>query len=80
MLINIVDGADVGVIQRRSCPCFTLESFECLPVRGGILRQEFQGHAATQSRILAAVHHAHAATAQLFEYAVVGESLANHGG
>ena len=41
VLIDIVDGADVGVIQRRSRPCFTLESFECLPVLGRILRQEF---------------------------------------
>src|ERR1700735_1160186 len=78
MLINIVDRADVGMIQRRSCPRFTVESFECLPVFGGIFRQEFQGDAAAQPCILAAIHHAHAATAELLKYAVVGKRLADH--
>jgi hypothetical protein len=40
LLINLVDGADVGMVQCRCRLCFTLEASESLRILGDIVGQE----------------------------------------
>ncbi|HLJ87492.1 MAG TPA: hypothetical protein VKZ53_11765 [Candidatus Angelobacter sp.] len=47
-------------------------------IAGQILGQEFQSNKPSQFRIFGLVHHAHAAAAQLLQYAVIREDLANN--
>ncbi len=61
-LVNLEHHADVGMIQRRSCLRFALESCQCLCVLGHIVRQEFESHEAMQLYILSFVNHTHPAT------------------
>jgi hypothetical protein len=49
-----------------------------LPLRDSV-GQKLQGDKPVQVDVLSLVHHTHAATAQLFDYAVVRDGLADHG-
>jgi len=42
-------------------------------------RQELEDHKRTESDVLRLVHHAHVATTQLFENAIVADGTADHG-
>jgi len=44
MLVNVVDSADVGMIQGRSYTCFPLETLQRMAVSGDSFWQELQGH------------------------------------
>jgi hypothetical protein len=76
-LIDLIDRADVGMIERRGGTCLPLESRQ----RGGIIgqprRQEFQRHLAAQADVLRLVHDSHAAPTQPLQNAVVGYGPAN---
>ena len=61
---DIVQGADVGVIQRRHRACFALEAFPGLRVAGDVRRQHLQGHGAGQPCIARPVDLAHPSGAQ----------------
>ena len=67
VLANVMDGADVGMVQRRRGLCFALETRQGLRIVGEFLGQEFQGHEAVQARVFGLVHHTHAAAAELFD-------------
>jgi hypothetical protein len=45
VLFNGVDSADVGVIQRGGCACFSLKTLDQLGVLSHGVRKEFQRHA-----------------------------------
>ena len=64
-LVNLVDSADVGMIETGGGAGLALKPFQCLGVADQFGRQEFQRDASSQSQILSAVDDAHAATAQL---------------
>jgi hypothetical protein len=49
-----------------------------LRVLGNFVRQEFQGDKAMQPRVFGFVDHAHAATTEFVDNAVVRDSLADH--
>src|SRR5215469_351081 len=74
---DVVDGADVWMIQRRRRLCFSLEAHQCLRVFCDIVRQEFQGHAAVQPSVFALVDNAHTPTTELLDNSVVGNGLAD---
>jgi len=78
VLPNVVNRADVRVIQRGGSLRFTLEPFQGLPVLGEFFREEFQGDGALELGVLGLVHHAHAAPAELLQNAVVRDGLADH--
>jgi hypothetical protein len=71
VLVNIVDGADVRVIEGRGGAGFAAEALDGLEMRGKFVGKEFQGDAAAEAGVLGTVNNAHAATAQTFEDAVV---------
>ena len=77
-LINLVDRADVRVVQRGSSLGFPLETAKSLCVVGELVGKEFQGDVATELEVFGLVDHAHAPAPDLAEYAVMGNRL-SHG-
>ena len=77
---DVVNGADVGVIQRRSCLGLTLEASQGLGVASHVVGQKFQGNKTEQAGVLRFVHHSHAAAAQFLEDLIVGNGFADHEG
>ena len=63
-LANLVDLADVGMIQRRRQLGFSQESFACDRVLFESLRQELDGHFAVQGRVLGEENLTHAPLAE----------------
>src|SRR5580704_633056 len=78
LVVNLVDGADVGVIQCRGSLGFALKAAECLLVFGYIVGQELEGDKTTELHILSLIDHTHTAAAQLLDDAIVGYGLPNH--
>ncbi len=78
VLAEIVDRADVRVVQRGSGAGLTLESFD----RGRIVRQfrgeELQRDMSSEAQILGSIDDAHAAAADLFDHAIVRDGSADH--
>src|SRR5215467_9002733 len=79
MLSNFVNGANVRMVQCRSCSCFAPEAFESLRVVGKMFREELQRDKAAEICVLGLINHTHSATAELFENAVVRDRLTNQG-
>src|SRR5271165_3509909 len=74
---NIVDDADVGMVQLRSSAGLAQEAVEGLAVIGEVVGNELQRHVAAEARIFCFVNHAHAAATELPQEAVVGNGLAD---
>ena len=74
-LVNLVDRADVRVVQRGCSLGFPLETAESLCVVGEFVGKELQGDVATELQVFRLVHHAHAPAADLAEDAVMGNRL-----
>jgi hypothetical protein len=77
VLSNLVNGADVGMIQRGGRAGFPAEAFQCLRVLCPVFGKEFQRREAAEFRVFRLVHHAHPATAKLLDDAVMRDGLAN---
>jgi hypothetical protein len=78
LLINLMDRANVRMIQRGSRLCFALKASKSLCVFGYIIRQELESYEAMQLYILGFVNHTHPAIAQLLDDAVVRKGLPDH--
>jgi len=74
-LVNLVDRADVRVVQRGRSFRLPLETAEGLCVVGEFVGKELQGDVATELEVLRLIHNAHAPTADPAEDAVVGNRL-----
>ncbi len=74
---DVVDGADVGVIERRGGLSFALESGKSARVIAHILGQEFQRNIATESTIFGFINDSHATSAEFVEHAIVRKGLAD---
>ena len=79
LLADIMNGADVGMIQRGRGSSLALEPAQRLTVAGEFVRQELQRDEAMEPGVLRFVNHAHSAAAKLLDDAVVGERLADQG-
>src|SRR5215471_3927311 len=77
LIINFVEGADVGMIQSRSGFGFTAESLKSLRILGNLLRQELQRDVAVKADVLCLVHHTHTAPAKSLQDAVVRDGPAD---
>jgi hypothetical protein len=75
MLADVVNGADVGMIQRGSGLRFALESRQCLRVFGNFIGQKFQGDKTLEACVFRFVDHTHSAAPQFFQDAIVRNSL-----
>src|SRR5580658_1676376 len=74
---DLVDGADIGVIQSRRGSCFAAEARESLGVLRQLLGQKFQGHKAAQFEVLGLVDYAHASAANPFDKPVMRDGGAH---
>ena len=79
VLADVVNGADVGMVQRGGGLGFALETAQRLRVSGDVVGKKFQRDEAVQARVFGLVDNAHAAAAELFDDAVVRDGLADHG-
>ena len=74
----LIDGADVGVIERGCGAGLAAKAFECLTVAGQVFGKKLERNKAAQARILRPVNHAHSTATKLLHNAVVRESRVNH--
>jgi serine/threonine protein kinase len=58
LFADVVDSADMGMVQGRCCLGLATKTFQRLMILGNILRQELQSDKALESRILSFVDHA----------------------
>src|SRR5882762_1985460 len=77
-LTDVVDGADIRMVQCGSGLCFALEACQGLGILGDLVGQEFERDKAMQPGVLGLVDDSHAAATELFDDAVVRDGLANH--
>ncbi len=75
---NLMDGADVGMVQGRSGPGFAAKALQRLGIVGHFVGQKLQSHEAAKHEVFGLVHHAHAPAAQLFQDAIVRDGLTDH--
>ena len=74
---DLVNRADIWVVEGRCGSCFPPKAFERLRVSGYIFREKLEGDKATKVGVLGFVDHTHPAAAQLLDDAVVGDGLAD---
>ncbi len=78
MLADIVDSANVGMIQGGGSLRLALKSSQRLRVSGYFFGKELQGDEAPQARVFGLVDNAHAAAAELLDDAIMRNGLADH--
>ena len=79
LLVEAVDGADVGVVQGRRRASLAPEPFDGFGARGASGREYLDGHLAAELEVLRPIDHTHPAGAELIEDAVVPEGLTDEG-
>ncbi len=79
ILPDLVDGADIGMVESRGRLRLSLETGQGLGVLRDRVGQKLQRHKPVQVDVLSLVDHTHAATAKLFNDAVMRDGLADHG-
>jgi hypothetical protein len=79
MLLNVVDGTDIRMIERRRGACLTLEPFQRLRICGHVLGKKFQGHETAELAVFGLIDHTHAAATEFFHDAVLANRLADQG-
>jgi hypothetical protein len=78
-LIDVVNGDDVGVIQRRSRAGFLNEPPLAVGISYALRGQDLERDGATQLGVLNLVNHTHAPAAELLQDAIVADGRADHG-
>jgi hypothetical protein len=76
--VDVVDGADVGMVQGGRGSGFALEALERRLVVELLRGEELQRNESAEARVLRLVHDSHATAAELLDDAVVGDRLADH--
>ena len=79
VLSDLVDRADVRVVERRCRLGFAPEAFQGLLVAGHVFGKELQSDETMEGRVLSFIDHAHAAAAQFLDDAVMRDGLTDHG-
>ena len=77
-LADIVDGANIRMIESGCSAGLTLKAVESLAISGHFGREKFQGNVAAEAGVFGFVDHAHSASAQPFEDSIVRDSLTEH--
>ncbi len=77
-LANVVNGADVGMVQRGRGLRLPLETAERLGVLSDVVREEFKRNKTVQPGVFGFVNHTHPAAAQLRDNLVVRDGLPDH--
>ena len=77
-LADVIDRADIRMIQGRCRLRLPLKTAQSLRVLGYVIGKKLERHKAMQPRVLGLVHHAHAAAAHLLQNAVMRNDLVSH--
>ena len=75
---DLMDRADVWMIQGRCGSCFPPKTFERLRVSGYIFREKLESDKATELNVFGLVDDSHTAAAQLLDDAIVRDGLVDH--
>ena len=78
LLVNLMNGADVGIVQRGCGAGFALKSLESLGVLGQFVGKEFQSDIAAEAQILGLIDNTHPAATELLNDPVMRDGLADH--
>ena len=78
MLADLVNGADVRMIQRRGGSPLAAKTLERVGIGGDFRGQELQRDEAAEFGVFGFIHNAHPATAKLLDDAIVRDDAANH--
>jgi hypothetical protein len=78
LLADVVDSADVGMIEGGGGLCLSTEAAERLRIARHFVRQELQSDETVQASVLGLVNYAHTATTELLDDAVVRDGLVDH--
>src|SRR5216683_76009 len=79
-LTNIVNCANVRMIEQGCGARFAPESLDRLSVLGNVVGKEFQCNIPAKARVPGFVDHAHASASQFFQDAVMQDGAPDHGG
>jgi hypothetical protein len=80
VVLDIVDGADVRVVQAGRRPRFAFEAVQRLAVADHVVRDELQGHMPAEAKVFSLINNAHASATDFPDDAIVGDRLADHEG
>src|SRR5713226_9791293 len=80
LLADVVNRADIVMVESRRGLRFTLKTGKSLGVFGYFIGQEFQRNKSVQSGILSLVDDTHPAAAEFFDDAIVRNGLADQTG
>ncbi len=75
---NVVDGADIGMVQRGSGASFAAEALDGLRILRDIVGKKFERDTASEPGVLGLIDYAHASAANLFGNGVMGNGEAEH--
>src|ERR1700747_828524 len=77
LFADVVDGADVGMIERGGGLSFALKARQCLGIAGNSLRQEFQRYEGSKTSVLGLIDHAHPTAAEFLDDLIVRDGLSD---
>jgi hypothetical protein len=77
LLADVMNGADVRMIQSGGRPGLALETLQGVGVAGEFVRQEFESDETVQAGVFSLVDHAHPAAAEFSDNAVMGDAGAD---
>jgi hypothetical protein len=80
LVVDFVDGADVGMIQRGRSFGLAFEAIQGLWVLRYVVRQELERNKSSELQVLGLVNHTHPAPAEFLDDAVMRSGLADHWG
>src|SRR5713226_1209574 len=80
VLSELVDGANIGMVECGSSPRFPLKAFDRLRIISKLLGKELERDTSAQLEVFGFINHAHPAAAQYLQYAVVGNLLTDQAG
>src|SRR5437660_12928107 len=72
-----MDGANIGVVERRGGTRFALETLQCRGIPGEFVWQELQGDTASELEVFCFVNHAHTTAAEDLQNSIVRDFLAD---
>ncbi len=75
---DVVDRANVGMVQRRCSLGLALETCECLSLSGHLVGQELQRNETVEAGVFGFVDHTHAAATQLIQDGVMRDFFPEH--
>src|SRR5215475_7159758 len=71
LLTDVVNSANMGMVQSRGRFCFALETFQRLRILGQVVWKKFQRDETAKTGVFGFMDHAHSAAAQLFKNPVM---------